>query len=194
MYESDLDADHFDRSSCQHLLHQDVLDILPNGVNLDPRASEGELDVLKLRTAGNLLSLLWSYSALPTKISFNLARARPVSANTSSNQLAEQCSMFCFLLATRKIEGYGKFGSYIIITLCHQVSAYSREAKATMQSSFLIRSRSGLQLVWKSSADKDIKARTCAGLLSSMTYISWNLCSKVKPSSLWLLMLTLITA
>ena len=116
----DLDIDHFDRSS-NSLLHQDVLDILPHDVHLDPRGLQSELDVHKLTNAGNRLSEVWSRSAIPSKLSSSLAQARPLAANASSNRLALQCAMFCFLLATRQTERYGKFDVYVITVLCHQV-------------------------------------------------------------------------
>lgn len=45
-----------------------------------------------------------------------------------------------------------------------------------------------LQLVWNSSADKETKARTCAELLSYMTYAAFNMCGvEVKAPGLPLL-------
>lgn len=68
MYPKDSNIDQFDRSSIEHLLHQDVLDMLPRNLHLDPCGSKAQLDVLKISTSGNLLSTVWSGSATPNKI------------------------------------------------------------------------------------------------------------------------------
>lgn len=117
-YHNDLDIDQFEARP----LHQDVLDILPQKVHLDPRGAQSELDVFKLTSAGNRLSEVWSLSAISTKPSFSLFRAQPLCANAGSNQLALQCSLFCILMATRQTERYGKFDLYVLIVLSHQVS------------------------------------------------------------------------
>lgn len=77
-----------------------------------------------------------------------MARERSLAAHTSSNQLAEQCSTFCFLLSA--MDSYGDFDSYVITTMCHQ-------------------------LVWNSSADKDTKARACAEMLAHLADMACSL-------------------
>ena len=179
LYHSDLDLDHVDRSS-DSLLHQDVLDILPDDVRLDPRGSRGQLDILKLSTAGSLLSEVWSCSPIPNTLSSRLAGERLPAANATSNQLAKRCASFCLLLSTQHIDTYGNVDLYIIAALCHQVSVYSQEAKATVQAMPSCDLYSGPQLVWHSNADKEVKARTCLELLTLMAFAAFNMCFEVK--------------
>ena len=135
-YYTDTDIDHFDSSVWQQLLQQDVLDILPCDVNLDPRGagSQDELSILGwLATLPeSSLSEVWSRSAKLTSHSVEIASRRPLADTVGPNQLAKQCSVFCTVVGSEALDfedhSLSLADTYIIATLCHQVNVHDQDA------------------------------------------------------------------
>ena len=99
-------------------LHQDVRDLLPCDVNLDPHEtnSQRHLDVFKLASSEGHLSQVWSESA---KLLTTLTR-RSVGPFAAQNQLTLQCALFCRMLSGFRGDRYNLFTLYVVATLCHQ--------------------------------------------------------------------------
>lgn len=165
----------------QQVLHQDVLDILPCDVHLHPCgvASQSELMLLELARSENGLSKLWSASAVRAK---QLRRQSypPLVAVSGPNHLAEQCSYFCGMLSR---EQYGDENVYVVAALCHQVRIpWSCSRSNVAFYALVTKEACGLQLVWNSSADRDLKVKICVQLLSWMFVTSLRLLPEVSCS------------
>ena len=161
-------------------LSQEVLDLLPRGLILDPRATGpcAGLDTLKLTELNNALSAIWSVSARrrPTPLATAI-RHQPLAQ--AANQLAEQCAVFCERVETM----YSATDVYVLNCLCHQVIE-ARPNSGSVGSIFLSCSQdvSCLQLVWNSVADMGLKARVCANMSGKMASHAYQQISKVVQS------------
>ena len=165
----DLNINHCD--SLRNLqLSQDVLDIIPSDVVLDPRRTgpEAGLDTVKFAQSKSVLANTWLQSAKAAK---SRLAARPIpfrrqASNEAANQQAEQCAAFA--------EASSGPDAYVLKCLCHQVIV----AKLLLACLLFTQpydtysiTRGVLQLVWSSDADNNVKARACAVISHSMAFM-----------------------